>query len=110
MARQTSSQDLKSIAGWVLAGAGLFVLRGIVEEAAQLSQLHGATPGDGFGLWHFVMLAASLNHQRVVQGLLQMFVAFWPLLPVIVGAGLLWNAFMGNSLRPCDAEPVRISE
>jgi hypothetical protein len=112
MARQrTSGQTLKSIAGSVLAGPGLFVLRGTLDEvAAQLSQLRGSTPREGLGVWHFVMLAASFNHQRVVQGLLQMSVALWPLLPVIVGAGLLWNAFMGNSLRPCDAEPVRISE
>ena len=105
MARQTSSQTLTSIAGWVLAGAGLFILRGIVEEAAQLSQLRGATPGDGLGLWHFVLLAASLNHHQVAQGLLQIIFGFWPLLPVMVGAGLLWNVIThrSQSLHPCDA-------
>jgi hypothetical protein len=114
MARQqTSSQTLKSIAGSLLAGPGLFVLRGTVDEAAaQLSQLRGSSPGEGLGVLHFVMLAASLNHHQVVQGLLQIFLAFWPLLPVIAGAGLLWNAFMEKSqaLGPCNAETVRVNQ
>ena len=69
-------------------------------------------PGEELGVWHFVMLAASLNHQRVVQGLLQVFVAMWPLLPVVVGAGLLWNAFIDKSqnLRPCDDGALRVNE
>ena len=112
MARwQTCSQTLKSIVGSVLAGPGLFGLRGTLDEAAaQLSQLRGPTPGQGLGVLHFVMLAASLNHHRIVQGLLQMCVAFWPLLSVTVGAGLLWNAFVGKSqsLRPCNAGPGRV--
>jgi len=115
MARQTSSQTLKSIAGWVLAGAGLFVLRGIVAEAAQLSQLRGATPGDGLGLWHFVLLAASVNHHQVLRGLLQMFAAIWPLLAVsfvIVGAGFLWNTLMEKrqGLRAIGSEAARVNE
>ena|SRR5882672_2067812 len=115
MARQqTSSQTLKSIVGSVLAGPGLFILRGTMDDtAAQLSQFRGATPGEeGLGLWHFVLLAASLNHHQVVQGLLQIFLAFWPLLPVIVGAGLLWNAFMEKSQAhgPCDPGAVRVNE
>jgi hypothetical protein len=97
MARQTSSQTLKLIAGSVLAGAGLLVLRGTVEEAAQLSQLRGSMPGDGLGLWHFVMLAASLNRHQVVQGALEIFVALWPLFAVMAGAGLLWNAYKEKS-------------
>ncbi len=110
--QRISSQILKSIAGSVLAGPGLFVLRGTLDEAtAHLSQFRGSTPGEGL-VWHFVMLAASLNHQRVVEGLLQMFVAFWPLLPVVGGAGLLWNAFteMNRSLRPCDSGSLRLND
>jgi hypothetical protein len=111
--QQTSSQTLQSIAGSVLAGLGAFVLRGTLDEAAaQLSQFRGSTSGEGLGLLHFVMLAASLNHQQLVQDLLQIFFAFWPLLPVIVGAGLLCDAFMNKSqdLGPCDSGPSRVNE
>ena len=106
--QQTSSLTLKSIAGSVLAGPGIFVLGGTLNEiAAQLNQLRGSTPGEGLGVLHLVMLAASFNHHRVAQGLLQMFVTFWPLLPVIVGAGLLWNAFTPASV-PHDFTAVLI--
>jgi len=114
MTRQhTSSLTLKSIAGSVLAGPGLFVLRGTLNEiAAQLNQLRGSTPGEGLGVLQLVMLAASFNHHRVAQGLLQMFVTFWPLLPVIVGAGLLWNAFTNKDqgLRRSGAGAVGVNE
>ena len=114
MARQqTSCQTLKSIAGSVLVGLALFVLRGALDDVAgQLSQLRGSTPGEGLGVLHFVMVAASLNHHRVAQGLLQILVAFWPLIPVIVGAGLLWNTFINKrqGLRPCDGGAGRVNE
>src|SRR5882672_6864018 len=106
--QQTSLLTLKSIAGSVLAGPGIFVLRGTLNEiAAQLNQLRGSTPGEGLGVLQLVMLAASFNHHRIAQGLLQMFVTFWPLLPVIVGAGLLWNAFTHDSV-PHDFTAVLI--
>jgi hypothetical protein len=114
MARQqTSCQTLRSIAGSVLAGLALFVLRGALDDvASQLSQLGGSAPGEGLGLLHFVMLAASLNHHRVTQGLLQILVAFWPLIPVVVGGGGLWNAFMNKrqGLRPSDGGAGRVNE
>ena len=104
MTRQrTSSQTLKSIAGSVLAGPGILVLFGNLEAAAaQLSNLRCTTLGEGLGVLHIVMLAASLNHHRIVQSLFKIFVTFWPLLPVIIGAGLLWNAFVDKGHGPSD--------
>jgi len=108
--QQTSSQTLKSIVGSVLAGPGILVLfENLEAAAAQLSHLHCTTLGEGLGVLHIVMLAASLNHHRIVQSLIQIFATFWPLLPVIIGAGLLWNAFMDKGHGPSD-RPELINE
>jgi hypothetical protein len=113
MASQTSCETLKSIAGSVLAGAGLFVLRGTVEEVAQLSQLQSVTAGEGLGLWHFVRVAASLSRYQVGQGVVEILVALLSLLVVMAGAELLWSSFEENSKSVApggaaarDSEPV----
>ncbi|MBZ5655280.1 MAG: hypothetical protein LAO56_08365 [Acidobacteriia bacterium] len=95
MARQhTISQTVKSIAGSALVGPGLFILFGNLDgAAAQLGHLLRCTPCDGLGLLSSVILAASFDHQRLLEGLVQMLVSFWPLLFVIGGAVLLRNAF-----------------
>jgi hypothetical protein len=89
----TPSQTLKSIAGSALVGPGLFILFGSLDGAvAQLSHLL-STRGEGLGLLSSVILAASFDHQRLLQGLLQVLVSFWPLLFVIAGGVLLRAAF-----------------
>ena len=97
MARQrTLSQILKSI-GSALVGTGLFTLFGNLDrDTARLSHLLATTPGEGLGVLSSVILAASFDHQRLLQGLLQMLVSFWPLLFVSVGAVLLRDAFTEN--------------
>jgi hypothetical protein len=93
MAKQgTSSQALKSIAGSALAGPGLLILVGNLDgAAAQLKALLGM-PGEGLGLLSSVILAAAFDQQRLLHGLLQMLISFWPLLFVIGGAVLLRDA------------------
>jgi len=91
--QHTSCQTLKSIAGSALVGPGLFLLFGNLDGAAiRLSHLLGAAPGEALGVLSSVIFAASFDHQRLCQGLLQMLVSFWPLLLVIVGAVLLRDA------------------
>lgn len=99
--RRTLSQTLKSIAGVALVGPGLFILFGNLDgAAARLNHLLATTPGEGFGVLSSVILAASFDHQRLLQGLLQMLVSFWPLLFVSVGAVLLRDAFTENVNSP----------
>ena len=98
MARQrTLSQTLKSIAGSALVGPGLFILFGNLDgAAARLNHLLATPPGEGLGVLSSVILAASFDHQRLLQGLLQVLESFWPLLFVSVGAVLLRDAFTEN--------------
>ena len=97
MTRQaTSSQIFKSIAGSVLVGPGLLILmRNLDGMATQLKTLLD-TPGRGLGLVSTVILAASFNHQRLAQGLLDMLVSFWPALFVMVGVVLLRDVPVEN--------------
>jgi hypothetical protein len=94
MTRQhTPSQTVKSIAGSALVGPGLFILFGNLDGAAAHLSYLLSTPGEGLGVLSSVILAASFDHQRLLQGLLQMLVSFWPLLFVIAGVVLLRAAF-----------------
>jgi hypothetical protein len=112
MARQqTSLQTLRSIAGSALAGPGILVLFLNLEgAAAQLSHHRGGVFGEGFGLLHLVMLAASFDHQQLVRSLLQMLVSFWPVLLVISGTVLLRDAFPAQEPSRCIRRYVGQSE
>ena len=88
--QQFHSETLKSVAGSVLAGPGLFLLFGqLVCAAAQLSRLFGQTAGAGLEVVSSVMLAASWGSHRLVHDL---FVVFGSLFLVVVGAVLLCDA------------------
>jgi hypothetical protein len=92
-------ETLKSLAGSVLVGPGLFYLFGhLVWAAAQLSRILGDAPGEGVLSW--VILASSLRHQQLVHGMLQ---AFWPLLLVISGTVFLWAGSSDQGNRPTSA-------
>ena len=102
MARQhRTSESLKSIAGGALVGLGLHIWFGNLEGAAsQLTRLLGTSSGDTLGLASSVIVAAAQagrvyasDHQGFFLEVLRMLVSFWPLLLVIVGAGLLRNVF-----------------
>jgi hypothetical protein len=100
MARQKHPETLKSLAGSVLVGPGLFYLFGqLVWAAAQLSRLLDTTAGEG--MLSCVILAASVGPHQLLHCLLRMF--FWPLLLVISGTAFLWAGSSGQGERPSGA-------
>jgi hypothetical protein len=98
--QHNTPESLKSIAGGVLVGLGLHILSGnLAGDATQLRHLLGIPAGEALGVVPSVALAASqavqaygLDHQRVLDGLLQTLASFWPLLLVVVGTILLRDA------------------
>ena len=97
--QQFHSETLKSVAGSVLVGPGLFLLFGqLVCAAAQLSRLFEQTAGAGLEVVSSVMLAASLGPHRLVHDL---FAVFGALFLVVVGAALLCGAADQLQHGPC---------
>jgi hypothetical protein len=101
MARQhNTSQNIKSVAGSVLAGLGLHILSGnVAGDLARLNSALGMPVGEALGVLSSVTLVASrsaqayaLDQKRFFGDLLQMLASFWPLLLVIVGTILLRDA------------------
>ncbi len=87
----TSARTLKSIAGSFLVAPGLALLCGDMGGVVtRCHQLLGSTPDSGLGVLSSIMLAASFSPQQLLEGLLQTLCL--PLLLVLVGALLLWNA------------------
>jgi hypothetical protein len=94
--QQILTQTFKSIAGSVLVAPGLFLLCGNLDEIViRWNHLLGTTPG--LGILSPVILAASVNPVQLLHGLLD---ALWPpLLLVLVGGILLWNASADSGTR-----------
>lgn len=101
MTRQhNTAESLRSIAGGILVGLGLYILSGnLTGDAAQLRHLLDIPAGEALGVLPSVALAASqaaqayaLDHQGFLDGLFQMLASFWPLLLVIGGTVLLRDA------------------
>jgi hypothetical protein len=96
-----ASESLQSIAGGGLVGLGLHIWFGNLQGvASQLTHLLGASSGETLGLASSVIVAAAQagrvyasDHQGFFLDVLRMLVSFWPLLLVIVGAGLLKDVF-----------------
>ncbi len=102
MARQhRTSEGLKLIAGGTLVGAGLHIWFGNLHAVAtQLTHVFGTTAGDTLGMVPSAILAVAQvgrvytsDHQWFFLEVVRMLVSFWPLLLVMVGAGLLRDAF-----------------
>jgi hypothetical protein len=96
---------MKSIAGAVFIGLGVFVLyENLYQAVNQLSYLFRPS-GKALGILPTVILAAlrvlqayATDHQRFVQGLFQhVLVTFWPLLLVIAGTVLSREAVPGDA-------------
>jgi ascorbate-specific PTS system EIIC-type component UlaA len=100
-ARQTSSQNVKSIIGAILLALGFLVLFGNLDAvSAQISRAAGTPVGPTQGMLPALVLAAlhalqdfAFDHARFLSGLLQILVSFWPLILIIIGAVLLRDAF-----------------
>lgn len=96
-----TSGSLKSIAGGALVGLGLHIWFGNLHGvASQLTHLLGTSSGKALGLAPSVILAAAQagrvyasDHQGFFVEVARMLISFWPLLLVIVGAGLLRDVF-----------------
>jgi hypothetical protein len=87
MARHAHPETLKSLAGSVLVGPGLFYLFGhLIWAATQLNRLLDNTAGEG--MFSCVILASSLGPQQLLHCLFRL---FWPLLLVLSGSAFLWT-------------------
>jgi|ERR1700733_2022688 hypothetical protein len=96
-------QNLKSIAGAALLGIGVFTLfENLVQAAARLSELLGisAEVAGKFGVLITVGMAAShavqaflFDRHEFLRSLAWILLAFWPLLLVFAGTGLLRHRF-----------------
>jgi hypothetical protein len=104
--RRTFIQTLKSIAGSFLVAPGLVLLSGDMDGVVtRWHQFLGTAPDPGLGVLSSVMLAASFSPRQLLEGLLQTLCP--PLLLVLVGALLLWNASTdrGTALTPTSDRP-----
>jgi hypothetical protein len=100
-ARQTSSQNLKSIMGAILLALGFLVLFANLDAVTgQINSAAGTPVGPAQGMLPALVLAAlhaiedyAFDHAGFSSGLLQILVSFWPLILIIIGAVLLREAF-----------------
>ena len=111
MTRQTSSRTIKTVLGVAFAAIGLLLLLiNLDNVTASLDHPAGATAES---LNAFVELGLAgmhaahayfFDHASFQSGLQQILVSFWPLILVILGTALLWNAvsdrLSGARLRP----------
>ena len=108
VARQASSQSLKSIAGALLLALGLVFLSTNLEGiAACISNFAGISAHEAPGIVPVLGLAGmhavqayTFDHDAFLSGLRQNLVSFWPLIVVAIGAALLKSGFAGRVARP----------
>ncbi len=108
VARQASSQSLKSIAGVLLLALGLvFLFANLEGIAAYISTFAGSSAHEALGIVPALGLAAmhafqayAFDHDAFLSGLRQNLVSFWPLIVVAIGAGLLKSGLDGRLARP----------
>jgi hypothetical protein len=106
-ARQASLQSLKSIAGASLLALGLVILFANLDGVvACLNSFVGISAHETLGILPRLGLAGlhavqayTFNHDLFLSGLRQMLVSFWPLSLVVIGIGLLRNAFGGRHTK-----------
>jgi len=108
VARQASSQSLKSVAGALLLALGLvFLFTNLEGIAACVSNFAGISAHETVGIVPLLGLtgmhavqAYTFDHDAFLSGLRQNLVSFWPLIVVAIGAGLLKSGFTGRVARP----------
>ena len=104
VAKQTSPRSMQSIAGALLLALGFLLLFSNLDAvAAQFTNTAGTSGYQMLEMLPALVLALLhglqsyvFDHARFLSALLQILVSFWPLVLVIIGALLLWNAFSGR--------------
>lgn len=99
-ARQTTSRNLKSLAGAGFLVLGLVLLFVNLDGVAgQISDAVGA-PAESFSILPALGLAGlhavqayTFDHTEFLSSVMQILVSFWPLILILVGAALLKRAF-----------------
>jgi len=107
VARQASSNSLKSIAGALLLALGLvFLFANLEGIAACINNFAGTSPHEALGIVPALGLAGmhavqayTFDRDSFLSGLRQNLVSFWPLLVVAIGAGLLKSGLDGRLVR-----------
>jgi ascorbate-specific PTS system EIIC-type component UlaA len=107
VARQASSQSLKSVAGALLLALGLvFLFANLEGIAACMSNFAGISAHETVGIVPILGLAGmhavqayTFDHDAFLLGLRQNLVSFWPLIVVAIGAALLKSGFAGPVAR-----------
>ena len=93
---------LRSLAGPAIAGNGLFHLfTHVMGATEQLTHTLDQTSSARMQLLSWIILASSLNTQRLEHNLLSI---LWALLPSMVGSVLVWSAASRQDKRngrPC---------
>jgi hypothetical protein len=90
-AQGRANNTLQPIAGGSLIGLGLHILCGNLDRVAAQFPFLGATGEEPGGLSSVIfaasqaMQAHALDQQDFLQGLLRVFVLFWPLILVVAG-------------------------
>jgi hypothetical protein len=108
VARQASSQSLKSTAGALLLALGLvFLFANLEGIAACINNFAGISTHEALGIVPVLGLAAmhavqayAFDREAFLSGLRQNLVSFWPLIVVAIGAGLLKSGLDRRLTRP----------
>ena len=83
----TQAETLRSVAGALLVGLGLFLLFGhVLGAAGRVSHLLDQNSGASLDLASSIMLAASMSTAQLVHAAISL---LWPLLVVVAGTILL---------------------
>jgi hypothetical protein len=104
-ALEAAPKSLKSIAGTILLILGFLILLANLDAVAgQIANAAGTSPEHSPGMLPALVLvtlraveAYAFDHAGFLSGLLQILVSFWPLILIILGAGLLRDTFWGRS-------------
>ncbi|HST11921.1 MAG TPA: hypothetical protein VLL05_16205 [Terriglobales bacterium] len=102
--RHLPCEIVRSVAGFMLAGAGFLLLtERVVSAVDRVSRVLDHTASARIDAVSWVMLASSLDARQLGHDLLRV---LWPLLPSLVGTVLLWSARSrqgdrSNSNQPC---------
>jgi hypothetical protein len=108
VARQASSQSLKSTAGALLLALGLvFLFANLEGIAACINNFAGISTHEALGIVPVLGLAGmhavqayAFDREAFLSGLRQNLVSFWPLIVVAIGAGLLKSGLDRRLTRP----------